>query len=169
MLYFLPWEPRAELCLRCGMDLDPRSSYEIVPVEARFRPFAAAFTNDQSCATCYAPAFDLEIGIASASVPGQSVLCDRLHIALELSRIRLSRGLLPWHADIHFDLWNVNYTAANLELPWLHYHYFGLFDWQDEPKPRLARFADTVMPYLLDKAPVINDYAYRFRQPHFDS
>ena len=158
-LQFFPWE---ETMICSGHDWD--GSYITVPVPEEFKPFAAAFSNWECCDTCDKDWFDLEIGISPAcSLEGKDLL-DRLHEAEEISRIRLSRGMQPWNAEVHYDVYHY---PSDLSLPWLQFHYFGPFDWpEDGMMERLTRLADTVIPYLCDNALAINAYAWPLRKPH---
>jgi hypothetical protein len=87
------------------------------------------------CLECETGIDELEIGISpDCAVDRGDFLCDRLHTAEEIARIRLSRGREPWRADIHFDVRDVYYGSDKYGfwLPWLQFHYFGPFDWPRE-------------------------------------
>ena len=145
------------------------------------RPYAAANSNWINClgfleddGLCWNRIYDLEIGITAASTADRrDWLCDRMHTAETISRIQLSRGRAPWHAEIHFDVTDVHYAGDEwgdgLWLPWQHYHYFGPFvapEGEDVDLPRMTCLADTVIPFLCDNALAINAYAWPLRQPH---
>jgi hypothetical protein len=156
-LQFLPWEKPATC-----QGHDVWSSYRDVPILKEFMPFAAAFSNWEGCDVCDKDWFDLEVCISPAcSLEGVSFL-DWLHEAEEISRVRLSRGMEPWCAEVHFGGYHFE---SRLWLPWLQFHFFGPFEW-GEDTARLSRLANTVIPYLCENSLEVAEYAWPLRQPH---
>jgi hypothetical protein len=97
-LQFLPWEN--VVCTCEGHDWG--GGYIDVPVVEEFKPYAAAFSNGD---TCHEDWFDLEIALSPVcSLKGIGFL-DRIHEAETISRMRLSRGRNPWKAEVHFDVY----------------------------------------------------------------
>jgi hypothetical protein len=173
-LQFLPCETFSLFCPSCGEHHKYRLGHYSVTIRSDYRPYAAAFSNWIDCPGFTNRVYDLELGIASVCTADRRVwLCDRMHTAEEISRIKLSRGRAPWHAEIHFDVEDVHYAGHawgdGIWMPWQHYHFFGPFvapENADVDLPRMTRLADTVIPYLCDNALAINAYAWPLRRPH---
>lgn len=147
-LIFLPWKTTSPGYVYDG------GGYEAVPILEEFTPYAAAFCNWELFDHYEKALFDLEIGISSVcALEGISFL-DRMHDAEEVTTIGLSRGYEPWRVEIHREVYHY---PSNVWLPWLHFHFFGPFDWGADIA-RLSKLANTVIPYLCDHALLLSEY-----------